>query len=132
MEIFNLEEQDVHCGGSGCGCSATVFASYIYEKLIKKDEIHEKSSNIYSNYEYFLKLIDESELSPEEIYKGMYKLEIVYIALDAEKENPQLIFESLNSTGLDLTQADLIRNYLLMGLNYELQNNLYENNDILT
>ena len=37
MEIFNLEEQDVHCGGSGCGCSATVFASYIYEKLIKKE-----------------------------------------------------------------------------------------------
>ena len=37
LEIFNLEEQDVHCGGSGCGCSATVFASYIYEKLIKKE-----------------------------------------------------------------------------------------------
>ena len=101
--------------------------SKIYEKLIKKDEIHETSSNIYNNYEYFLKLIDGSELSPEEIYRGMEKLEIVYIALDSEKENPQLIFESLNSTGLDLTQADLIRNYLLMGLNYELQNNLYEN-----
>ena len=37
LEIFNLAEQDVHCGGSGCGCSATVFASYIYEKLIKKE-----------------------------------------------------------------------------------------------
>ena len=37
LEIFNLEEQDVHCGGSGCGCSATVFASYIYEKLKKKE-----------------------------------------------------------------------------------------------
>ena len=37
LEIFNLEEQDVHCGGSGCGCSATVFCSYIYDKLIKKE-----------------------------------------------------------------------------------------------
>ncbi|WP_455539989.1 stage V sporulation protein AD [Terrisporobacter sp.] len=37
LEIFNLEEQDVHCGGSGCGCSALVFASYIYDKLIKKE-----------------------------------------------------------------------------------------------
>ena len=37
IEIFNLEEQDVHCGGSGCGCSATVFAGYIYKKLLKKE-----------------------------------------------------------------------------------------------
>ncbi len=37
LEIFNLEEQDVHCGGSGCGCSAVVFSSYIYDKLIKKE-----------------------------------------------------------------------------------------------
>ena len=37
VEIFNLEEQDVHCGGSGCGCSATVFAGYIYQKLLKKE-----------------------------------------------------------------------------------------------
>lgn len=37
IEMFNLKEQDVHCGGSGCGCSATVFAGYIYEKLRKKE-----------------------------------------------------------------------------------------------
>ena len=37
IEIFNLKEQDVHCGGSGCGCSATVFAGYIYQKLLKKE-----------------------------------------------------------------------------------------------
>lgn len=37
LEIFNLEEQDVHCGGSGCGCSATVFSSYIYPKLVAKE-----------------------------------------------------------------------------------------------
>ena len=37
LEIFDLESQDVHCGGSGCGCSATVFCAYIYDKLIKKE-----------------------------------------------------------------------------------------------
>ena len=37
VEIFDLENQDVHCGGSGCGCSASVFASYIYDKLVKKE-----------------------------------------------------------------------------------------------
>ena len=37
LEIFDLEQQDVHCGGSGCGCSATVFASYIYPKLVNKE-----------------------------------------------------------------------------------------------
>lgn len=96
----------------------------IYEKLIK-DNLSENSSSIYSNYDFFEKLVYESELSAEEIYEGMQKLEIVYIQLDAEKENPQLIFESLNSTGLELTQGDLIRNYLLMGQSYDLQERLY-------
>lgn len=96
----------------------------IYEKLIG-DELSENSSSIYNNYEFFKKCVYESELSAEEIYQGMQKLEIVYIQLDAEKENPQLIFESLNSTGLELTQGDLIRNYLLMGQSYDLQERLY-------
>lgn len=96
----------------------------IYEKLIR-DRLNENSSSIYNNYHYFKNLIYESELSAEQIYEGMQKLEIVYIQLDGEKENPQLIFESLNSTGLELTQGDLIRNYLLMGQSYELQERLY-------
>ena len=70
-------------------------------------------------------VIRESVFSPEQIYQGIQKLEIVYIQLTKEKENPQLIFESLNSTGLDLTQADLIRNYLLMGQGYDCQERLY-------
>lgn len=51
----------------------------------------------------------------------------VEISLDREKDNPQRIFESLNSTGLELSQADLIRNYILMGLNRENQNKIYTN-----
>lgn len=84
-----------------------------------------EESQILLNYNLFMDLIRESNLSSEEIYQGIQKLEIVYIQLTKEKENPQLIFESLNSTGLDLTQADLIRNYLLMGQAYDQQEKLY-------
>ena len=98
-----------------------------YQKLID-DQIHEmEESQILLNYNLFLDLINQSNLTPEELYHGIQKLEIVYIQLAKEIENPQLIFESLNSTGLDLTQADLIRNYLLMGQKYSQQEKLYCN-----
>ena len=48
------------------------------------------------------------------------------IALTRDQDNPQLIFESMNSTGKELSQADLIRNFILMGLDPELQTKLYE------
>lgn len=96
-----------------------------YENIINDSELVNYDSNMYHNYERYKELIEESDLTPEEIFIGVEKLEIVYIALDGEKENPQLIFESLNSTGLDLTQADLIRNYLLMGQSYNTQEKLY-------
>ena len=96
-----------------------------YQKLIN-DRIEDvEESRILLNYNLFRKLINESKLTVEGLYYGVQKLEIVYIQLTKEKENPQLIFESLNSTGLDLTQADLIRNYLLMGQEYEQQERLY-------
>ena len=98
-----------------------------YQRLINDQKKEMEESKILLNYNLFIDLIEESILSPEEIYQGIQKLEIVYIQLTKEKENPQLIFESLNSTGLDLTQADLIRNYLLMGQEYRQQENLYNN-----
>lgn len=99
----------------------------IYKEIINGDVHNLPESTILSNYKYFLELINSSRLTPEEIYMGIQKLEIVYIQLSRENENPQLIFESLNSTGLDLTQADLIRNYLLMGEEYAKQEELYTN-----
>ena len=58
--------------------------------------------------------------------KGLAKLVIVDIALNRDQDNPQLIFESMNSTGRELSQADLIRNFILMGLEPQLQTQLYE------
>jgi uncharacterized protein with ParB-like and HNH nuclease domain len=92
----------------------------IFNKLVRGEEISakEQSSKIYQNYKFFLDQIASSKINPDELFNGIRKLIIVDIALDRE-DNPQLIFESLNSTGLDLSQSDLIRNYVLMGLEKE-------------
>lgn len=83
----------------------------------------EDSLRIKENYEFFKRKINEG--NAELIYQGLNKLLIIFVALEHNIDNPQLIFESLNSTGLELSQADLIRNYILMGLESEEQENLY-------
>ncbi|MGD9156674.1 MAG: DUF262 domain-containing protein, partial [Bacillota bacterium] len=86
----------------------------------------EYSIRVYENSKLFEKWINESQDQIEAICKGIAKLVIVDISLDRNQDNPQLIFESLNSTGKELSQADLIRNYILMGLEPQLQTDLYE------
>ena len=84
--------------------------------------------NIVKNYKFFKEII--SNYSNEEIeylLAGLDKIIYVDIALEKDKDDPQKIFESLNSTGLDLSQGDLIRNYILMGLEREKQNLVYKN-----
>ena len=66
-----------------------------------------------------------NDVNLETVYNGIQKLRVVDIALDRSHDNPQLIFESLNSTGLSLSQADLIRNYVLMGQEPDFQDRLY-------
>ncbi|WQY03045.1 DUF262 and DUF1524 domain-containing protein [Helicobacter pylori] len=77
----------------------------------------EPSVKIVENFELFEKWISEwikKTGKLETIFKGLEKLMIVWIALDKGKDDPQLIFESMNSKGIELTQADLIRNYIIM------------------
>jgi len=94
--------------------------------IIEKHSNQElSSSKIKSNFEFFQNEIVGED--PEIILKGIRKLMIVDICLDPEHDDPQLIFESLNSTGIKLSQADLIRNFILMGLNQDKQINIYEN-----
>lgn len=97
----------------------------IFMKLLEGVELGEAPSNIKRNYEFFKSKIAKSDL--KKVYEGIAKLMIIDVALDYDKDNPQLIFESLNSTGLDLTQSDLIRNFVLMGLEKEKQDELYSN-----
>ena len=82
-------------------------------------------SRIIDNFNFFKSQINEGNY--EKVLKGLAKLVFVDIALERKKDNPQRIFESLNSTGLDLSQADLIRNYILMGLKQREQNHIYSN-----
>ncbi|CAI2936498.1 DUF262 and DUF1524 domain-containing protein [Aminobacter niigataensis] len=86
----------------------------------------EPSERVRSNYSLFRELITEHDDQLEAICRGLEKLVIVGVALDRAHDNPQLIFESMNSTGLDLSQADLIRNFILMGLKPTLQTELYK------
>ena len=79
---------------------------------------------LVESYEFFEKKFKEADLKT--VYTGLQKLMIVSVALDRTVDNPQLIFESLNSTGISLSQADLIRNYVLMGQDIEFQKRLYE------
>jgi len=81
-------------------------------------------SNVTENYNYFRSIIGEDNF--ELILSGLNRLIFVEISLERDKDDPQRIFESLNSTGLDLSQSDLIRNYILMDLPPKEQNRIFE------
>ncbi len=83
------------------------------------------SVRVTTNFELFKKWIGEGTVDLPTVCKGLAKLVVVDIALTRDQDNPQLIFESMNSTGKELSQADLIRNFVLMGLEPELQTRLY-------
>lgn len=88
------------------------------------DEKFKGYSKIIENFNYFRSVINPENF--EVVQRGLSKLIFVDIALDRQKDNPQRIFESLNSTGLELSQADLIRNYILMGLKPKEQERIYK------
>ncbi|MGV8122676.1 MAG: DUF262 domain-containing protein [Candidatus Xenobiia bacterium LiM19] len=87
----------------------------------------EHSLRIVENYGLFESWIAGCKGDFTALCNGIAKLVVVDIALSRDQDNPQLIFESMNSTGRELTQADLIRNFILMGLEPALQTRLYEN-----
>lgn len=82
------------------------------------------SKRIWDNYRYFLNRIEEED-DVKILFDGFMKLSIIVVSLKEHLDNPQLIFESLNSKGLPLSKSDLIRNYVLMGLNPNEQDKIY-------
>ena len=76
-------------------------------------------SRLIDNYKFFSGKIADRDLRPAEIYESIGKLQIVNITLDRTVDDAQAIFESLNSTGKELSESDLIRNYVLMGLHLQ-------------
>lgn len=96
--------------------------------LIEKRPIDENlNSRLISNYNYFFSNIKNMDLSLQDIYEAIGKLQIVNINLDRTSDELQVIFESLNSTGKELSESDLIRNFVLMGLDNKQQKDIYKN-----
>lgn len=98
-----------------------------FDKLFTDPSAAIPDSNLTINYQYFCKRIKKQEITVDELLQAICCLEVIHIQLEAGKEDPQLIFESLNSTGLNLNEADKIRNLILMGLNEKEQNRYYRN-----
>lgn len=96
-----------------------------FSKLFNSKDDYIKDSNLTINYSYFYERIQKQEITIDELFDAICHLEIINITLNNE-DNPQLIFESLNSTGLDLSEGDKIRNYILMGLPKQKQDEYYE------
>ena len=85
-----------------------------------------QSTRLTENFEFFRNEIAKTRSSLKPLCEGLSKLMVVDIALSRDQDNPQLIFESMNSTGRELSQADLIRNFILMGLDHDHQTRLYD------
>lgn len=82
-------------------------------------------SKVVANYKYFLGKIEELDLELDLVCKGLEKLVVVDVSLERGVDNPQLVFEAMNSTGKKLSQADLIRNFMLMDLEQAVQTDIY-------
>ena len=82
-------------------------------------------SNVTSNFRYFRDRILNENIDIDDLYDAISRLQTIDIFLEKD-DDPQLIFESLNSTGLELEEGDKIRNFILMGLSSELQEKYYE------
>ena len=96
-----------------------------FARLFGDEEDYDRSSNLTHNYEYFYNELQKQAVSIDELFRAVGKLEVICISLE-DDDNAQLIFESLNSTGLALDEGDKIRNYVLMSQPLKEQNRLYD------
>ncbi len=99
--------------------------------LVMQNRSHEIQgvSHIKNNYRFFIKELDKyisQGYRIEEIYSAFLRLKIVAVGLELGEDDPQVVFESINATGVQLKGLDLIRNYLMMGENSDRQQHLYE------
>lgn len=95
-----------------------------YRKLFGPESEFISSSNVTANYRFFRKKLRSTQLNADQVWNAICRLEVMHLDLE-EYDEPQRIFESLNSTGLELKEADKVRNYVLMGLDSAKQEQLY-------
>lgn len=97
-----------------------------YRLLFQDKKFYKQASNITKNYQYFYNELEKENIGVDDLIGSIEKLVLIEINLDSPQDDAQLIFESLNSTGLELSESDKIRNFLLMNENIEEQNDLYD------
>ncbi len=122
VDKYRREERKVRLKPFRDDCTA-------FDRLIYNEEgEYIQDSKVTINYKYFYdRIVQQQELTLDDLYKAIDSLEIIDIELEPQHgDNPQLIFESLNSTGLDLTEADKIRNFVLMNLAPNIQEQFYD------
>lgn len=96
------------------------------QKLFGDPSEYIEDSNLTVNYRYFCRWLQEMEISVDALFNALERLEIIQIRLKTPDDDPQLIFESLNSTGLALSEGDKIRNFILMGQDTATQEEFYQ------
>lgn len=101
------------------------YHSLVEHVIDASSPVVEESQRIVDNYEFFRSRLS-SYGDPNAIWRGVRRLQVISVSLSPGDDNPQLIFESMNSTGKDLAASDLVRNFVLMGLPVDEQNRLYE------
>ena len=97
-----------------------------YDALFGEPSGYVAASSITANFKYFQDRLRATAYTADEVWGAVEKLQVMLLELDKD-DDPQRIFESLNSTGLDLTEADKVRNFILMGHAPKVQEKLYEN-----
>lgn len=97
-----------------------------YDRLWGDPADFDRSSNITQNYLFFYNEIQKQAITIDQIFNAVERLQIIDIVLTPPDDDPQLVFESLNSTGLELNEGDKIRNFVLMGLDFEEQERFYD------
>ena len=108
LDRFRKEERKVRLKPFRNDCDA-------FDRLIfKEEEEYVEDSKVTMNYRYFYdRMVNSKEITLDELYTALESLEIIEILIEPDHgDDPQLIFESLNSTGLDLTESDKIRNFV--------------------
>ena len=97
----------------------------LYNLIFEDKEYYMENSNLTINFKYFYNRLKKDSDIIDEIYFAIQRLQVISITLDKD-DDAQLIFESLNSTGLALSEGDKIRNFILMNLPLDIQNEYFE------
>lgn len=100
-----------------------------YDAIVRcKPEDYDERSNLYINYEFFKNEIKKlsQNITIDDLYESMNRLHVMVIRLNSQEDDAQMVFESINSTGLNLSEGDKIRNFLLMNLDSKEQTHLYD------